>query len=76
MILRDNSVRIFAEQKLQQSKLSLKQAQAISNVGKWNLDFATGATTMSEQALKKYGIAVADTQHSYETFYLLFIQVI
>ena len=61
----------LAEEKLRHNEIRLKQAQAIAHVGSWELDFATGLSTWSEEACSIYGLLPEDniqTQKSWETF--------
>jgi len=55
-----------SEQKLLHSQAKLKEAQAIAHFGSWELRFATGKATWSEEACRIYGLSPKDNVHSLE----------
>lgn len=50
------------------SELQLNQAQEIAHFGSWDLSFATGIATWSDEACRIYGLDVKDNLHSYEAW--------
>ena len=58
--------RTQAEIALKQKELRLTQAQEIANVGNWDLDFVTGISNWSDQALRIYGVDLEQRAQSYE----------
>ncbi|MGF1924917.1 MAG: PAS domain S-box protein [Bacteroidia bacterium] len=60
-----DQLREKAEKKLRDSELRLKQAQSIANVGSFEIDFATGISTWSEELCRIYGFEVTNNRHPY-----------
>jgi len=60
-VLEKDQQRNAAEQKLSLNEWRLRQAQAIAHLGSWSLDFSTGISTWSKEALRIYGIDTAET---------------
>ncbi len=46
----------------------LKQAQAVAHLGNWELNFATGIATWSEEMLKIYGLSPEKNLQTYDTW--------
>lgn len=46
----------------------LNRAQEVAHVGSWELSFATGKTTWSQEACRIYGFSTTDNIHSFETW--------
>jgi PAS domain S-box-containing protein len=61
-------LRTIAEQKLRTSELRLNQAQAIAHFGSWFVDFSTGVSLWSEEALRIYGLNPDESRQSYESW--------
>lgn len=59
--------------KLKQITGDLKQAQAIANVGNWEVDFATGKSIWSEEACRMYGIPPEEGHNQSVASWLTFI---
>jgi PAS domain S-box-containing protein len=54
-----------AEKRLRSSEQRLKQAQSIANVGSFEIDFASGISTWSEELCRIYGFDVKNNTHPY-----------
>ena len=54
-----------AEKRLRASELRLKQAQSIAHVGSFELDFATGMSSWSEELCRIYGFDITNNIHPY-----------
>lgn len=54
-----------AERRLRSSEQRLKQAQSIANVGSFEIDFATGISTWSEELCRIYGFDIKNNTHPY-----------
>ena len=57
-----------AEDALQKSELGLKQAQAISHLGSWELDLVQNQLTWSDEVYRIFGLEPQQCSASYETF--------
>ncbi len=64
----DISERKLAEENLRKSESLLKEAQAISHVGNWEIDFATNVHTWSEEMFSLFGIDDPNPIPSQELF--------
>ncbi|MEO5683906.1 MAG: PAS domain S-box protein [Chitinophagaceae bacterium] len=53
---------------LVKSESRLKQTQAISNLGSWDLDYSTGIAIWSDEQLKIYGLLPGNNQQSFEAW--------
>jgi PAS domain S-box-containing protein len=61
-------LRTMAEQRLRTSELRLNQAQAIAHFGSWSVDFSTGVSLWSEEALRIYGLNPDEGKQSFESW--------
>lgn len=64
----DISERKLAEENLRKSESRLKEAQAISHIGNWEIDFASGVHTWSEEMFCLFRIDKAHVNPSLELF--------
>lgn len=55
-----------AESRLRNSELRLKQAQMIANVGSFEIDFATGMASWSEELCRIYGFGLEENLHPFQ----------
>jgi PAS domain S-box-containing protein len=53
---------------LEQSEKKLKEAQAIANVGSWDLNFETGLGIWSDETCKIYGLPPNENVHSFNSW--------
>ncbi len=67
-VIRDITERKETENKLRKNEQKLKQAQEAASLGSWDLDFATGKTTWSDDALRILGIPEGYNKLSYDIF--------
>jgi PAS domain S-box-containing protein len=67
-VFEKDRLRTIAEQKLRASELRLNQAQAIAHFGSWDLDFSTGVSLWSEEALRIYGLNPKENLQTYESW--------
>jgi PAS domain S-box-containing protein len=58
-----------AEKRLRASEQRLKQAQSIANVGSFEIDFATGISSWSDELCRIYGFEVSNNRHPYEDWF-------
>lgn len=71
LALRDITARKQAERALRKSEASLSQAQRISRIGSWELDWATGALEWSEETCRLFGCPPDAIVSTVEQFYEL-----
>ncbi len=60
--------RKLIEAKIVHSELRLKMAQAIAQIGSWELIFSTGVATWSDEACRIYEMSDLECVHSYESW--------
>ena len=57
-----------AIKKLEHSKSRLNEAQAVSHVGSWELDFTSRITNLSDEACRIYGIKASESRLGYDAW--------
>jgi PAS domain S-box-containing protein len=65
---RDISARKIMEEELEQSEKNLKEAQAISNMGSWQVDFVNNSFGWSDESYEILGIEKGEIEPSLESF--------
>jgi PAS domain S-box-containing protein len=71
-IVQDISEQKKADEKLRKSESSLKEAQAIAQVGNWEIDMSTNSHYWSDEIYKIFGINKGDVTPSEESFMSFF----
>jgi|GEM_PF-6591416 len=56
------------EEILRSNEAKLKQAQAIAHMGSWEIDFATGIGTWSEELCRIHGLLLGQNKQSFESW--------
>jgi PAS domain S-box-containing protein len=56
------------EKALKYNEFRLKNAQAVAHVGSWELNFASGKGSWSEEALRMYGLPVEAKEQTFESW--------
>ncbi len=56
------------EERLEQSELRLKQAQAIAHFGSWEVDLTSDTATLSDEACRIYGLPADQLTHSFDSW--------
>jgi PAS domain S-box-containing protein len=56
------------EKKLEDSELSMREAQSVANIGSWEHDYLTNIVTWSEELCRIYGLQPDQTIQSVESF--------
>ncbi|HXD92620.1 MAG TPA: PAS domain S-box protein [Bacteroidia bacterium] len=59
---------IETKNRLENSELKLKQAQAIAHVGSWELDFKSGVALWSDESCRIYGLLPKENKQTYEVW--------
>jgi len=63
--------RVKAETQHRNSELRLRQAQSIAHVGSFEIDFATGTASWSDELCRIYGFEITDNSHPYEDWLMM-----
>ena len=56
------------EERLEQSELRLKQAQAIAHFGSWEVDLTSDKATLSDEACRIYGLPTDQATHTFDSW--------
>lgn len=67
-VVQDITARKLAEEKLQNTKLRLANAQRIARLGNWDYDIATGEIDWSDEIYQIFGRSAAEFTPNYENF--------
>lgn len=68
VLVSDVTEKILTRNKLKHTTRRLNQAQQIAHLGSWDIDFATGISTWSDEACRIYGIPLEENIQSYESW--------
>lgn len=73
-LAQDNEALVKSKRVLEVSKESLKQAQEISHIGRWEVDLLRDVTTWSDENYRIYGVDPESVELSREFFFSLIVE--